>query len=104
MNLNELRQLKDGEKVLARFATRDNADGSAPEWSEPKNVTLFVRKTETNYKKRPAGSIIELTVKDFSWATYNEENFCEEYNEFTSENYRMQILEIALQDEKIVVQ
>lgn len=37
----DLLQGKSGEvKVLARFARRDNQAGDAPDWSEPREVTL----------------------------------------------------------------
>jgi hypothetical protein len=99
MTLNDIRQLNNGSKVLARFAKRDNEDGDAPDWGEPKVVSLYVLKAEKDYKKgkkiiRPMGSIIELAVNEFGWASYEEDDFCEEYNEFLVEEYRMQILEI----------
>lgn len=109
----DLKNLHDGVQVLARFAKRDTEDGCAPDWSEPQTVTLFVRRSEKDLKKgkktiRPAGTIIELTIKEFSWASYDENDFCPEYNDFLAEEYRMQILEIktepfALQEEKSVV-
>lgn len=94
----DFNQLQTGTKVLARFAKGDNLEGDAPNWEQPKVVTLYVQKTEKDYKKgkvfRPAGTIVCLTPQDFAWAEYGAEDYNVEYNEFTCEEYRMQILEI----------
>lgn len=94
----DIHQLNNGSKVRARFARRDTEDGCSPDWGEPKIVTLYVQKLEKDYGRgknlRKAGTIVGLTVQDFSWAEYGEEDFCEEFNEFLAEEYRMQILEI----------
>jgi hypothetical protein len=111
MNPIKLQDLYDGVKISARFARRDTEDGCAPDWGQPKTVTLFVMRSEKDLKQgrkviRPAGTIVELAVKDFGWASYEEDDFCPEYNEFLAEEYRMQILKIedaALQTEKPVV-
>lgn len=111
MNAINLNDLHDGVRVLARFATRHTRDGNAPDYEEPKIVTLFVMRSEKDLKQgrkviRPAGTIVELAVKEFGWASYDEDDFFPDHNEFLAENYRMQILKIedaALQPEKPVV-
>jgi len=83
----------------------------APLIGANQKLTLFVMRSEKDLKQgrkviRPAGTIVELAVKDFGWASYEEDDFCPEYNEFLAEEYRMQILKIedaALQTEKPVV-
>ena len=94
MNPINIHALHDNVKVLARFATKDAECGSRPEWSEPMVVNLFVSRAIKDYKSHREGSIIELTVRDFNWATYQEKDFNQEHNEFLIENYRMQILSI----------
>lgn len=95
----DLNLLNDGVKVVARFATRDDAEGTAPEWSDPQVVTLYVKRSEKEYKRgkinRPVGTILELIPKEFAWASYTADDYCEEYNEFLAEEYRMQILSIV---------
>lgn len=94
----DIHQLNDGSKVQARFARRDTEDGCSPDWGEPKTVTLYVQKLEKDHGRgknlRKAGTIVCLTVRDFPWAEYDEEDYAEEYNEFLAEEWRMQILEI----------
>lgn len=95
MNIHDL---QNGSRVRARFARRDTEDGCSPDWGEPKVVTLYVQKLEKDSGRgknlRKAGTIVCLAIQDFSWAEYSEEDYCEEYNEFLAEEYRMQILEI----------
>ena len=100
MNLSIIRNLQDGVKVRARFARRDIESGEGPDYGQPRVVTLYIRKSEKELKQRgrvlrPAGAIVELAVKDFNWATYTEDHYCEEYNEFLAEEYRMQILQVV---------
>lgn len=99
----DIKNLHDKTKVLARFAKRDTECGSHPEWGEPRVVSLFVSRATKDYKRgknfiRRKGSIIELQIKDFAWAAYEEDDFNQKHNEFLVENYRMQILSIERQD------
>jgi len=97
-NEMSLKDLYDGVKVVAQFSTRDNETGCAPDWGKPKTVTLYVVRAEKDLKKgkliRPAGTIVELAVKEFDFASYTENDYCEEYKEFVFDNYRMRILKI----------
>jgi hypothetical protein len=98
MEFTSLDQLQNGTRVLAQFASRDNAAGDAPDWGAIQIVTLFVFRREKacrrGSKVYPAGQIIELTPREFSWASYSANDFCPEYNEFLAEEYRMRILEV----------
>jgi hypothetical protein len=91
-----LDQLQDGVRVLASFANRDNADGSAPAWRKPQWVNLYVQRRAKAYKRHPAGEIVTLTPTGFTWAEYRQGDYEPTHNEFTNEEYRMQILEVAL--------
>lgn len=79
-------QLFDGVKVVAQFSNRDNKTGTAPEWSEPKVVTLYVQMCK--------GKPVTITPTDFSWAEYGPRDYDSNYNEFLCEEYRMRILEV----------
>jgi hypothetical protein len=96
--LTSLDQLTDGVKVIARFAKRDNEDGDAPDYGQPKTVTLIVQRREKTLKRGrqvyPAGQIVLIAVRDFGWAEYSEDDYSPEYNEFLCEEYRMKILEV----------
>src|SRR5262249_36514039 len=74
----DLLQGKSGEvRVLARFAKRDNEAGDAPDWSEPREVTLAIERREKNllrakHRGQIAGDILTMNVRDFNWAEYGE--------------------------------
>ena len=90
--------LVDEQTVEARFSKRDTPDGCSPEWSEWETVTLFIRRREKdlpkarrkgqNWKK---GDLIELAINEKSWASYTQSDYCEDYDEWLCEEYRMQI-------------
>lgn len=84
--------LQNGKNVvIARFANRDNAAGTAPEWSEPRQVTLNVTLRAKDFKRYKKGEILTLSVADFPWAEYGQYDYCGD-GEFLCEEYRMQII------------
>lgn len=94
MKFTSLDQIQDGVRVLAKFSTRDNADGSAPDYGEPKEVTLSVYRRLKAFKNQPAGYLLIVTPNDFAWAEHRQEDYDTRFNEFVTENYRMSILEV----------
>jgi hypothetical protein len=92
-----LDSLKDGCRVRAKFARRDNEEGDAPDWGPVKTVTLNVMRRDKAIKHRgvvhPVGELTSLTVKDFDWAEYDQRSYCED-GEFLAEEYRMKIVEV----------
>jgi hypothetical protein len=89
-------ELVDGMKVLAKFSRRDIEDGTAPDWSEPKVVTLLVQRRDRAYnKKHPAGELLVMTPKEFSWAEYGERDWSEQFDEWLVEEYRMKIISVV---------
>lgn len=87
-----LESIRNGKRVFkARFANQDNADGSAPEWSDYREVTLFVQLRAKAFKKHPVGEILCLTPENVSWAEYSEKSYCG-HGHFMAENYRMELL------------
>jgi hypothetical protein len=78
-------------RVLARFATRDNAAGDAPEWSDPREVTLRVTRYPPTKKR---GALLCLSVIEFPWAEYTNSDWQPKFNEFLAEEYRMQIIKV----------
>jgi hypothetical protein len=91
---------KSGEvKVLARFATRDNADGTAPDFDSPREVTLYITRRDKSLPRAKgpgqfAGDILTVIVKDFVWAEYGDESYLGDDHWF-NENYGMQIISLA---------
>ena len=95
----DLSQLKEPFcRVKAVFANRDNEDGDAPDWGDTKIVTLAVKRRAKAVKQGketyPAGEIISMTIEEFGWAEYSEEDYESEFHEFLVEEYRMKILEV----------
>jgi hypothetical protein len=86
-----IQEIKAGRRVFnARFARRDNEEGTAPDWSEKRSVTLFVRLREKPFKNHPAGEILELTPERMDWASYSERDYVG-WGEFLAEEWRMQL-------------
>jgi hypothetical protein len=75
-------QLQDGVRVLARFAC--NPAGIAPDWSNPRWVTLYVQRRPTAYKRRPAGELLTMTPKGEAWAEYRETDYDPHFQIFAS--------------------
>jgi len=42
----KLANLQHGQIVTARFSRRDNEDGTAPEWGDWQQVTLYLRRRD----------------------------------------------------------
>lgn len=91
-------ELKHGMVVEARFSRMDNEHGTHPIWSEWRDVALYVRRREKVIKPKPKfskkshaiGAIIELGVSG-DWASYDEDDYSADYDEWLSEDYRMQL-------------
>lgn len=90
---NFLKAIRAGtRRFYARFARRDNAEGTGPEWSAPEWVTLYVALREKPMRDHPKGEILTLTPEGKEWAEYGESDYCGE-GEFLCEEYRMQLME-----------
>lgn len=92
--------LQDGDvKVIARFARRDNEEGSAPDYGEPTPVTLEVTRRKKTIKHGGVsyleGDLQSVYVKDFGWADYSERDYDTEFHEFLAEEWRMEIVKIG---------
>ena len=86
----ELNKLINGMSVRYRTSRRDNEAGTAPEYSEWKQGTLYVARREIGYKRFPAGEIITLTINDIGWAEYSQKDYYPEFNEWLAEEYRLE--------------
>ncbi len=100
--MQDLLQSKSGEvRVLARFARRDNEEGSGPDWSEPREVTLVIERRQKSLPRAKwpgqfAGDVLTMYVKNFEWAEYGgaAQGDGEYINDWDAEEYRMEILEV----------
>jgi hypothetical protein len=95
--MNALTLITMGSRTfLAKFAKRDNAEGTAPDWSDPTVVTLDVVLRERDVKvfgrQHYAGEIIRISVYGLNWCDYGPEDFGAD-NVFETEEWRMQLLE-----------
>jgi hypothetical protein len=95
---NFIREVKQGDTVLARFATRDNAAGDGPDFGPATNVQVYVMRRLKPLKSRgqirPAGELVELTAQNFVWASHDEDSWSNDFATFATENYYMQILQL----------
>jgi hypothetical protein len=84
---------------VAQFARRDTEDGTAPDWSAPAPVTLYVALRDKAFKKHPVGEILTLTPTGRDWAEYSERDYCglqhdgtdQPFGEFLIEEWRMRL-------------
>jgi hypothetical protein len=106
--VRERARLAPAQQWTARFALRDTADGTAPDWSDfadPQVVTLRValrtKPLRMGRRVYPEGQILSLmpmTVErkngtlSSGWAEYGEDSYCGN-GVFLSEEYRMQLLD-----------
>lgn len=86
-------ELIDGMEVMAQFSRRDTEDGTAPDWTAPMRVRLYVSRREKAIRHHPAGELLVMTPQyGLGWAEYGPQDWSEEFDEWVVEEYRMKIL------------
>ena len=97
VNANDfIQNVKTGDVGIVEFSTRDNEDGTAPEFRKPQTITFYVERRTKAYKSGrrvyPAGEIAVITVDHGGWAEHRQDDWCPDFAVFLTENYRMHVL------------
>lgn len=95
----DLSTLRTGQRVRYRTSTRDNASGTAPEWSGWKVGTLWVNRrahplpaARRRQARNPnVGDILELRIEEEpGFPGFSGSDYEPQFNEWLVEEYRLE--------------
>lgn len=98
-NIEDIEAIKAVSRAIVVYVTThhgdkfSNEEGTAPEWREPEERTLYIQRHEKAFKNYPKGEITVLSIGN-DWAEYREADYDENFDTWLCEKYRMKILKI----------